>query len=34
MEIDNFDILMQHMDFIDPNDRYIVHVLRRPKDCK
>ena len=34
MEIDNFDILMKHMDFIDKNDRYIVHVLRRPKDCK
>ena len=34
MEIDNFDILMKHMDFIDVNDRYIVHVMRRPKDCK
>lgn len=34
MEIDNFDILMQHMDFVDPNDRYIVHIMRRPKDCK
>ena len=33
-EIDNFDVLMQHMDFIDKNDRYIVHILRRPKDCK
>jgi len=34
MTIDNFDILMKHMDFVDPNDRYIVHVMRRPKDCK
>lgn len=33
-EIDNFEVLMQHMDFIDKNDRYIVHILRRPKDCK
>lgn len=32
--IDNFDVLMAHMDFVDPNDRYIVHVMRRPKDCK
>lgn len=34
MEIDNFDILMQHIDFVDPNDRYIIHIMRRPKDCK
>ena len=34
MEIDNFDVLMSHIDFVDPNDRYIVHILRRPKDCK
>lgn len=34
MEIDNFDILMQHIDFVDSNDRYIVHIMRRPKDCK
>ena len=34
MEIDNFDILMAHMDFVLPTDRYIVHILRRPKDCK
>ena len=33
MEIDNFEILMNHMDFVDPNDRYIVHIMRRPKDC-
>lgn len=32
--IDNFEVLMQHMDFVDPNDRYIVHIMRRPKDCK
>ena len=25
---------MSHMDFVSPNDRYIVHVMRRPKDCK
>lgn len=34
MEIDNFEILMKHIDFVDPNDRYIVHIMRRPKDCK
>lgn len=34
MEINNFDILMAHMDFVLPTDRYIVHILRRPKDCK
>ena len=33
-EIDNFELLMSHMDFVDPNDRYIVHIMRRPKDCK
>ena len=32
--IDNFDVLMAHMDFVDTNDRYIVHIMRRPKDCK
>lgn len=32
--IDNFEELMRHMDFVDPNDRYIVHIMRRPKDCK
>ena len=33
MEIDNFDIVRQHLDFIDAKlDRYIVHILRRPKD--
>ena len=32
--IDNFEVLMAHMDFVDPNDRYIVHIMRRPKDCK
>ena len=31
--VDNFDVLMAHMDFVDPNDRYIVHIMRRPKDC-
>ncbi len=33
MEIDNFDLIKSHLDFIDNKlDRYIVHVLRRPKD--
>lgn len=34
MIIDNFDIIKKHIDFIDKNDRYIVHIMRRPKDCK
>lgn len=33
MEIDNFDIVRKHLDFIDTKlDRYIIHILRRPKD--
>lgn len=33
MEIDNFDIIRKHLDFVDSKlDRYIVHILRRPKD--
>ena len=33
MEIDNFDIIRKHLDFIDNKlDRYIIHILRRPKD--
>lgn len=33
MEIDNFDIIKSHLDFIDTKlDRYVVHILRRPKD--
>lgn len=33
MEIDNFDIIRQHLDFVDIKlDRYVVHILRRPKD--
>ena len=33
MVIDNFDIIRQHLDFIDTKlDRYVVHILRRPKD--
>lgn len=33
MVIDNFDIIREHLDFIDTKlDRYVVHVLRRPKD--
>ena len=34
MTIDNFDIIKKHLDFKSPLDRYIVHILRRPKDCK
>ena len=31
--IDNFDIIRKHLDFIDNKlDRYIIHILRRPKD--
>ena len=33
MVIDNFDIIREHLDFIDTKlDRYVVHILRRPKD--
>lgn len=33
MTIDNFDIIRSHLDFIDTKlDRYVVHILRRPKD--
>ena len=33
MTIDNFDIIREHLDFIDTKlDRYVVHILRRPKD--
>ena len=34
MEIDNFKQLIDYIDFKSPTDRYIVHVLRRPRDCK
>lgn len=34
MEIDNFSIFRKHLDFVDKTDRYIIHILRRPKDCK
>jgi hypothetical protein len=34
MEIDNFGIFREHLDFSDKTDRYIIHILRRPKDCK
>ncbi len=32
MEIDNFDVFRAHLDFKEKTDRYIVHILRRPKD--
>lgn len=33
MIIDNFDIIRKHLDFVDTKlDRYVVHILRRPKD--
>jgi hypothetical protein len=32
MEIDNFDIFRKHLTFKEKTDRYIVHILRRPKD--
>ena len=34
MEIDNFDIFKSHLTFRDKTDRYIVHIMRRPKDLK
>lgn len=34
MTIDNFDIIKKHLDFKTPLDRYIVHILRRPKDVE
>ena len=34
MKIDNFDIFRSHLTFLTSQDRYIVHVLRRPKDVK
>ena len=32
IEIDNFDIFRKHLTFKEKTDRYIVHILRRPKD--
>lgn len=32
VEIDNFDIFRKHLTFKEKTDRYIVHILRRPKD--
>lgn len=32
MVIDNFDIFRSRLEFKDKTDRYIVHILRRPKD--
>ena len=34
MTIDNFGIIKKHLDFKSPLDRYIVHILRRTKDCE
>ena len=34
MEIDNFDIFKSHLTFTEKTDRYIVHIMRRPKDLK
>ena len=34
MEIDNFDTFMKRLRFSEKTDRYIIHILRRPKDCK
>jgi hypothetical protein len=33
MTIDNFDIISKHIDFNVDTDRYVVHILRRAKDC-
>ena len=32
MTIDNFEIFRKHLSFKEKTDRYIVHILRRPKD--
>lgn len=32
--IDNFEALIEYIDFVAPTDRYIVHIMRRPRDCK
>lgn len=32
MEIDNFEIFRKHLDFKEKTDRYIIHIMRRPKD--
>ena len=34
VEIDNFQIFRKHLEFKEKTDRYIVHILRRPKDLK
>ena len=34
MTIDNFDIFRQHLTFKEKTDRYIIHIMRRPKDLK
>ena len=34
MKIDNFELFRKHLTFETKQDRYIVHVLRRPKDVK
>ena len=34
MVIDNFEIFRKHLTFETKQDRYIVHVFRRPKDVK
>lgn len=32
--IDNFETLIEYIDFVEPTDRYIVHIMRRPRDCR
>lgn len=34
MVIDNFKIFRRHLTFLEKTDRYIVHIMRRPKDLK
>ena len=34
MKLDNFQIFRDHLTFETPQDRYIVNILRRPKDVK
>lgn len=32
MVIDNFSVIREHLDFYEPFDRYVVHVMKRDKD--
>lgn len=34
MEVDNFKLILDNIEFKEQTDRYVLHILRRPKDCK